>query len=100
MASGSPQNRAIRSAALLLLLLLLLLPPSLLLRPNHPNHHVQVQRTFLQIAADLSGVELTRGDMVARTEVIPAQIVNHPQHDPRILRGNVPDYTKDNCCIT
>lgn len=51
-------------------------------------------RTFAQIAGDLAGVPMARHDLQARTEVIPALIVNHKQHDPRINEGKLPEYTK------
>ena len=37
---------------------------------------------FRRIAADLAGVVLTRAELEVGSTVIPARIVNHPQHDP------------------
>eukprot|EP00638_Chattonella_subsalsa_P019579 CAMPEP_0117857062 /NCGR_PEP_ID=MMETSP0950-20121206/1648_1 /TAXON_ID=44440 /ORGANISM="Chattonella subsalsa, Strain CCMP2191" /LENGTH=244 /DNA_ID=CAMNT_0005706341 /DNA_START=20 /DNA_END=755 /DNA_ORIENTATION=+ len=61
----------------------------------------QVSACFYRIAAALSGVVLTRPELEVATEVIPAQIVAHQQHDPTVNEGKVPEYTKSqkNCII-
>mmetsp|Transcript_18418 Transcript_18418/g.24319 ORF Transcript_18418/g.24319 Transcript_18418/m.24319 type:complete len:232 (+) Transcript_18418:135-830(+) len=62
----------------------------------------QVSACFYRIAAALSGVVLTRPELEVATEVIPAQIVAHQQHDPTVNEGKVPEYTKSqkNCIIS
>ncbi len=37
---------------------------------------------FRRVAADLAGVVLTKAEIDVGSTVIPARIVNHPQHDP------------------
>jgi hypothetical protein len=45
---------------------------------------------------------MARHDLHARTEVIPALIINHKQHDPRVNDGKVPEYVKQKnaCCVS
>jgi hypothetical protein len=63
-------------------------------RRCHTIPYAQVQRTFLQVAASLAGVTLTKYDLVARTEVVQAQIIDHKQHDPSVNEGKLPEYTR------
>ena len=53
---------------------------------------LQIKKAFTQIAADLAGVELTKTDLTAHSEVIPALIIDHKQHDEKVNEGKVPDY--------
>ena len=42
----------------------------------------QVKAIFTRIAADLAQVGLSKADLEGATQVVPAQIINHPRHDP------------------
>ena len=42
----------------------------------------KVASTFYRIAADLAGVVLTDSEVEGSVKVLPANIVNHQQHDP------------------
>lgn len=43
-----------------------------------------VSAMFYRLAADLSGVELTKPDLAAASKVVAAALINHPQHDPEV----------------
>mmetsp|Transcript_14390 Transcript_14390/g.24149 ORF Transcript_14390/g.24149 Transcript_14390/m.24149 type:complete len:231 (+) Transcript_14390:133-825(+) len=62
----------------------------------------QVNAAFHRVAAALAGIVLTRPELEVATKVVPAQIVNHQQHDPTVNEGKVPEYTKGkkNCIIS
>lgn len=53
----------------------------------------QVKQTFYKVAAALAGVTLPRKHIDLQSEVIPAQIVNHQQHDENVADGKLPEYT-------
>eukprot|EP00640_Fibrocapsa_japonica_P000216 CAMPEP_0113944864 /NCGR_PEP_ID=MMETSP1339-20121228/37398_1 /TAXON_ID=94617 /ORGANISM="Fibrocapsa japonica" /LENGTH=237 /DNA_ID=CAMNT_0000950205 /DNA_START=97 /DNA_END=810 /DNA_ORIENTATION=+ /assembly_acc=CAM_ASM_000762 len=54
----------------------------------------QVNACFYRIAAALAGVVLTKPELEVATKVVPAQIINHQQHDPTVNDGKVPEYTQ------
>jgi hypothetical protein len=58
----------------------------------------QVNSTFRQIAADLAGVALLKGDLELETPVLKAQIVNHEQNDPDVKQPD-PRTKQGKCCI-
>ena len=43
-----------------------------------------VSAMFYRLAADLSGVELTKPDLAAVSKVVTATLINHQQHDPEV----------------
>jgi len=43
-----------------------------------------VAATFFRVAADLAGVAVTKPEMQVAAKVIPATIIDHPQHDPAV----------------
>lgn len=59
----------------------------------------QVRATFTRIAADLANVGLTKTDLDAAIQVIPAQIVNHQQNDPDTQPVNLKGKDKGSKCV-
>ena len=57
---------------------------------------------FTKIAADLSGVQLTKGEIDIMDEVVSAPIVNHPKATPTeeiVGAGNSGDKQKKDCTV-
>jgi len=57
----------------------------------------QVHNSFYRIAADLAGVVLSKNEIESATQVVKAEIVNHPRHDPS--QEKLVLKSKDSKCI-
>jgi len=60
-----------------------------------------INSSFFRIAADLSGVALTKPEIEVQLKVVEAQIVNHPQNELEPVKGapEVPKGTSTSCAI-
>ncbi|KAG5183482.1 Rab28, ras superfamily GTPase [Tribonema minus] len=57
----------------------------------------QVNACFHRLAAQLAEVSLSKADLQrldGAENVVTAEIVNHPRHDPNVNKGEVPEFTK------
>mmetsp|Transcript_23193 Transcript_23193/g.39261 ORF Transcript_23193/g.39261 Transcript_23193/m.39261 type:complete len:228 (-) Transcript_23193:623-1306(-) len=60
----------------------------------------QVNQAFWKIASYLSGIPLTKGDIDSRSNIVPAQIVDHERNDSKVNKGQLPDYNKKACTVS
>lgn len=54
-----------------------------------------VHRVFFQLAADLTGVVLTKSELEVSTPIVRAEVVNHQQHDESV---KAPDLRRNQGC--
>eukprot|EP00397_Hematodinium_sp_SG-2012_P064679 GEMP01091955.1.p1 GENE.GEMP01091955.1~~GEMP01091955.1.p1 ORF type:complete len:234 (+),score=52.80 GEMP01091955.1:127-828(+) len=58
----------------------------------------QVEPTFVKIAAELAGINLSYNDLMAREKQVGATIVAHPRHDPEYGDVNAEDIKAGRKC--
>lgn len=55
-----------------------------------------VDKTFIQLAAELAGVVLHESEIESATPIVAAQVINHQQNDETI---RAPDIRKQKGCL-